>query len=739
MKNRLSIVVALAGACAVTAAPLDRATPESQGVPSDAILRWIDACEREIKAPNGLHGFVILRHGRTIAEGTWAPYDTLNRPHMLYSHSKSFTSTAIGFLVDEGRLDLDARVLSFFPDKTPANPSPNLLALRVRDLLTMNVGASFSDAERKDIEGDWVKAFLANDIEKEPGTVFKYDSCATHMLAAIAERVSGMKLMDFLKARLFDPLGMKSPWSTVSPTGIACGGWGMNMTTRDLARFGQLYLDHGMWNGQRLLSREWVVAATSRQTWSGAIGVTGEDGSDWHQGYGFQFWRCRHNAFRADGASGQYTIVMPDQDAVISINAGLRDMQQEINLVWEHLLPAFGPKPLPEDPAPQQALAARCAALALPVQKGSAEPSPLPLKDARVSKNPFNLTNAALEKTKQGWALVRPDGVRFAIGDGSWAVTPYTFSKSNVEALFALIGTRDVAMSGAWTAPGVFTVRWYLLGATQHGSFTVAARRATKMVAHAGAGDLTMPPASKPAYSNAVATACDIVKLDLQYTKDKQIVMGHDPDLKRVMGWNTNITAVTYAEILDKGRFLEHGKPGNERIVRLDEALAIVKTAPEFWLDFKHFNPEMAEKVLCEVAKAGIGLERLMVATFTKPALQYFRDHHPEIRRVGHIGVTALTNGTWKCYAAPKKTFKDRREVMDAVLRYRDEMGLFGVNMPVISSQTRPEDVTYLQQNGLWVSLWFVQNEQKAWKYRTAHADAFVTDHVSKARHPRKE
>ena len=496
MKNRIFTLLALAGACAAIAAPLDRATPESQGVPSAAILRWIDACEREIKSPNGLHGFVILRHGRTIAEGTWAPYDTLNRPHMLYSHSKSFTSTAIGLLVDDGKLDLDARVLSFFPDKAPSNPSDNLRALRVRDLLTMNVGASVSDPQKKKPDGDWVRIFLANDIDREPGTVFKYDSCATHMLAAIAERVSGMKLMDFLKARLFDPLGMKSPWSTVSPTGVACGGWGMNMTTRDLARFGQLYLDQGTWNGKRILSREWIALATARQTWSGAIAVTGEDGSDWHQGYGFQFWRCRHNAFRADGAAGQYTIVMPEQDAVVSIHAGLRDMQQEINLVWGHLLPAFGPKPLPEDPAAQKALAARCAALMLPAQKGAAAPSPLPLKDARVSKNPFKFTNAALEQTKQGWELVRPDGVRLAIGDGAWAVTPYTFSQSNVESLFALIGTRDVAASGAWTAPGVLTVRWYLLGAPQHGSFTVAARRPTKMVAHAGAGDLTMPPAS---------------------------------------------------------------------------------------------------------------------------------------------------------------------------------------------------------------------------------------------------
>ena len=732
-KALLAPLCAFAAASAL-AALMDRATPESQGVPSAAIVRWIDACEREIGPQHALHGFVIVRHGKVIAEGTWAPYDTLNRPHMLYSHSKSFTSTAIGFLVDDGKLDLDARVLSFFPDKAPAKPSANLRALRVRDLLTMNVGASVSDPQKKNPDGDWVRIFLANDIEKEPGTVFKYDSCATHMLAAIAERVTGMKLMDFLKARLFDPLGMTSPWSTVSPTGVACGGWGMNMTTRNLARFGQLYLDQGMWEDKRILSREWVTLATARQTWSGAIAVTGEDGSDWHQGYGFQFWRCRHNAFRADGAAGQYTIVMPEQDAVVSIHAGLRDMQQEINLVWDHLLPAFGPKPLPEDAAAQKALAARCAALKLPVQTGHATAPALPLAGARVSSNPLNFTTATLEKATQGWSLVRPDGVRLAIGDGAWAVTSHEFSTSNVESLFALVGTRDVAASGAWTAPGIFSVRWHLLGAPQHGTFTVAVPVGVKMVAHAGAGDLTMPPASRPAYSNAIATACNIVKLDLQYTKDKQIVMGHDPTLTRVMGWATNITALTHAEIYDKGRFLEHGKPGNERIVRLPEALAIVKTAPEFWLDFKHFTPGMAEQVLAEVEKAGIDQSRLMVATFTKSALAYFRDKHPAIRRVGHISVTALTNGTWTCTAEPKKKFADRRAVMDAVLRYRDEMKLFGVNMPVITGQTRPEDVAYLQQNGLWVSLWFVQNELKAENYRDAHPDAFVTDHVTKAR-----
>ena len=160
---------------------LEVASPESQGVSSRAILRWIEACEGSYTAKglNGhLHGFVILRHGRTIAEGTWAPQNTLEKPHMLYSHSKSFTSTAIGFLVDDGKIDLDQRVISFFPDKVPESPSENLRQARVRDLLTMNLGADHTDAERDDIKGDWVKAMLHNKIDREPGTGFKYGTTA---------------------------------------------------------------------------------------------------------------------------------------------------------------------------------------------------------------------------------------------------------------------------------------------------------------------------------------------------------------------------------------------------------------------------------------------------------------------------------------------------------------------------------------------------------------------------------
>ena len=411
------------------------ATPESQGVSSRAILSWIEACE-ETAATNGfrhgfLHGFVIVRHGKLIAEGSWRPHDTLNEPHMLYSHSKSFTSTAVGFLVDDGRLDLDERVVDLLPDSLPGTLSDNLRQLRVRDLLTMNMGADRTDAERDDTAGDWVKAILANGFQHAPGTRFKYDSAATHLLAAIVERRSGKRLMDFLRERLFVPLGMTSPWSTTSPMGIACGGWGMNMTTRDIAVFGQFLLQKGVWEGQRLLSEDWISLATSKQTRSKdivvgakAIGV----GDDWAQGYGFQFWRCQHGAFRADGASGQLTVVFPYEDAVVSVNAGLGDMQRELDLIWKHLLPAFAACSLPPDGEAQMELKRKCSSLVLPLS--DSHPKVFEGMDA-----------ARIVAVDGGWRLRRGDAVlKSAMADGrlrNGASRMITWSLFSANAVFA--------------------------------------------------------------------------------------------------------------------------------------------------------------------------------------------------------------------------------------------------------------------------------------------------------------
>ena len=243
------------------------------------------------------------------------------------------------------------------------------------------------------------------------------------------------------------------------------------------------------------------------------------------------------------------------------------------------------------------------------------------------------------------------------------------------------------------------------------------------VVAHRGAGDLTMPEASLPAYSNAVAMACDIVKLDLQETKDGVAVMSHDNTLKRTMGWSAEIRNLTYAEILEKGRFLDNEKPGNERIVRLEQALAIVKPIPEFWIDFKdsrNFSPAFAEKVLAAFAAAGIDTSRVMMATFNQDALAYFLKKHPDIRRVGHFGL--------------HKTGDDNYEDMQMALALRDKYKLFGINLSAKKGATSLKNVEFLKKNGLWVSLWFIQDTAIADKYRNSGADAFVTDHVSLVR-----
>ena len=444
------------------AAGLDYATPESQGVASAAIQRWIEACEQNAALNGYVHGFVIVRHGKIIAEGSWAPQRTLDRPHKLCSHSKSFTSTAIGFLVDDGKLDLDERVIDILPDKAPAEPGENLRRLRVRDLLTMNTGASCTDAQTKNVRGDWAKTLLANGFERSPGTIFKYDSGATYLLAEIAERKSGRRLMDFLKERLFDPLEMKSPRFTFSPSGVSCGGWGMYMTTRDLARFGQFLLQGGTWNGEHLLSEEWVTLASSRQTWSGDINVAKkavDSGGDWNQGYGFQFWRCRpRGVYRADGAGGQFTVVFPHEDAVVSVHAGLGNVQQELNFIWDLLLPAFGNSALAENPIPVAALKAKCASLALPLT----DPTPAVFE---------GMDKAKCSPTEDGWCLRLGDRT-LAVGKGKWLVTQWKYSEDLVEPLFFDCGTHEIAAAGQ-LENGSLRVSWQMLGGYRHGSFSV--------------------------------------------------------------------------------------------------------------------------------------------------------------------------------------------------------------------------------------------------------------------------
>ena len=335
--------------------PLPRATPESQGVSSEVLLKFVEALDQR---GGGVHSVMLVRRGSVVLEGWWAPYEA-GSLHELYSLSKSFTSTAVGFAAAEGKLTIDDEVMGFFPGDAPASPSANLKSMRVRDLLTMSTG--HQDETSASADKISPASFLAHPVPHKPGTHFKYNTPATFMLSAIVQKQTGQNVLDYLQSRLFSPLGIRGPtWST-NAGGISLGGYGLKVRTEDIAKFGQLYLQKGRWDDRPLLPESWVTMATSRQVSNGS-----NPKSDWDQGYGFQFWRCRHGAYRGDGAFGQFCVVLPEQDVVVVITADTKDMQAELNLVWDKLLPAFQKAALPANPAEESKLKAALAELKVP-------------------------------------------------------------------------------------------------------------------------------------------------------------------------------------------------------------------------------------------------------------------------------------------------------------------------------------------------------------------------------------
>jgi CubicO group peptidase (beta-lactamase class C family) len=343
--------------------PLPRSSPEAQGVSSAGVRAFVEAANQKI---NTLHSFMLVRHGQVVAEGWWKP-EAADKPHVLHSLSKSFTSTAVGLAIEEGKLKLDDHVLKFFPDEAPADPSDNLKAMTVRDLLTMNCGHDVEPKRTADVL--WAKTFLAHPVPHKPGTHFQYNSMGTYMLSAIVQKVTGQTVHDYLSLRLFKPLGIENPKWETSPQGINCGGWGLYLRTEDVAKFGQLYLQKGKWNGQQLVPEKWVEEATKYQVPNKDAPSGRGNKPDWQQGYGYQFWQCQHGAFRGDGANGQFCIVIPKEDAVIAITAQTGDMQAEINVVWDKLLPAFHDKPLEANAAEEAKLKETLAALQVPPPK----------------------------------------------------------------------------------------------------------------------------------------------------------------------------------------------------------------------------------------------------------------------------------------------------------------------------------------------------------------------------------
>jgi CubicO group peptidase (beta-lactamase class C family) len=442
----------------IHAIELPHSTPEAQGIASSAIQAFVDVLEEK---KLGVHSFILVRNGHIVADGWWKPYAS-HLPHMMFSVSKSFTSTAIGLAIAEGRLSLDDKVLSFFPSATTPEISKNMGELRVRHLLSMSTGHA-EDTFGPMAQGadeDWVRTFLSLPITYPPGTHFLYNTGATFMLSAILQFLTGQTLVEYLQPRLFEPLGIETPLWESNKRGINLGGTGLRIRTSDLAKFGQLYLQRGIWNGQRVVPEEWIEDATRAH-----ISNAGNANPDWSQGYGFQFWRSRHNAYRGDGAFGQFCIVLSEQNTVLAMTSGTYDMQGILNAVWEQLLPGIKTETLPEQAHETEALKERLAHLQLPLLSGTQEVEPA-IKE-RIAKRTIQLEPNKLHLKEASFAF-EADECIFTVHDEqgrehvircgrtAWLPGESVLLQRNTSSP----ETFRVAACGAWVDDHTFVMNW---------------------------------------------------------------------------------------------------------------------------------------------------------------------------------------------------------------------------------------------------------------------------------------
>lgn len=461
--KKISILFSLAWilclSSSLLAQNLVRSTPEAEGVSSAAIEQFVDSFDAK---KHELHSVMVLRHGKVIAEAWWKPY-AANLKHSMYSVSKSWTSTAIGFAVAEKKIQVSDKVMSYFPEYQELANKPFIQDLTIQNLLTMSVGHEVEPLRGVvATQTDWVKGFLSANISYKPGTKFLYNTLATYMLSAIIQKVTGQKVVDYLGPRLFKPLGIQGVDWEVDPKGINTGGWGIRVKTEDMAKLGQLYLQHGQWNGKQILPAAWVDEATSKHIEQDpSASAEKKANSDWLQGYGYQFWRCRNGAFRADGAYGQYIVMMPEQDAVVVITSESHDLQDDLNMVWKHLLPAFEKNKLAANPSAHKHLQAKLKQLQLaaPAQDKSIQVPSWKNPSIQLGKNALNLEQIGFEWIGEKLNLQLTDNKQqkhlIPVGHATWAMSstempgPYLLraAKANLEGQSPF----KVASSYRWT------------------------------------------------------------------------------------------------------------------------------------------------------------------------------------------------------------------------------------------------------------------------------------------------
>ncbi len=330
---------------------IQRATPESCGISSENIINFIEAlCQGEENQET--HSFMLIRHGKLLAEGYFSPYNEETK-HSLFSVSKAFASTAIGFLVSEGKIKTDDYISEYFPELITDDINKENLKIKIHDLLSMSFGqqggAVHEGQKRKDVSNAMLYDFFYRNKDIECGEEFRYDSYGTYMLSALISKITGKTVVEYLMPKLFEPLEIDEPYYIKDELGISIGYTGMRLKLCDLAKVGLTYLNGGKWNGRQIIPSEWVNLASQKHISSKNCST----GADWQEGYCYQFWRGRHNTYRFCGAYGQMCVIMPEYDAIFAINSGYDNdkLSYFLNAFYENIMFNFKDSPLPEDKA----------------------------------------------------------------------------------------------------------------------------------------------------------------------------------------------------------------------------------------------------------------------------------------------------------------------------------------------------------------------------------------------------
>ena len=427
---------------------LPRSTPEEQGVPSKALTALFDSLHA--LPLTDMHAVVVMRHGKVIGEMYPQPFAPEYR-HTMYSCSKTFVGVAVGLAIADNRLRVEDRVATFFPELLPENVSPELASMTVRHLLMMSSGVK-PDWNMRSRGTEWIRTFLSKPVVK-PGE-YAYDSMVSYMLAAIVQKVTGKKLTEYLQECVFSHMNVTEWAWEESPEGVNTGGWGVHMQPESLAKFGQLILDEGRWEGKQLVPAEWIREMCKKQQETG------------REVYGYHIWHCggHDGAVRADGALGQYVISILDKDMVVVMTeATLGNGRDQRRLIWDVLLPHIQDEPLPANKKDYQALMKKQASYKLPEVKGkaaSAFASNFENKEIELGKNPFGWKSLRLNfgKKQVTMTVTETDGKSYELPFGyqQWMTTsmeaypPYSITP--IDRFKGLEGPYYVSGSYAWTS-----------------------------------------------------------------------------------------------------------------------------------------------------------------------------------------------------------------------------------------------------------------------------------------------